>query len=187
MSFNSWKQTLINQQIDGTALASSTAQTSILPGAAKFNLPANLLAIGTKLQLKAGGRMSTVVTTPGTSRFELKFGSVVVFDSGAFNLNTTAQTNAAWLLELELTCRSIGASTSATLFGIGKFMSRALVGSAAVASGSAGLIVLPDTSPGVGTGFDSTVSNVIDLFGTFSVSNASNSIRCDTAELVLCN
>lgn len=187
MSYNSWKQTLITQQIDGTALASSTTQTSVLPGAAKFNLPANLLQIGTKLQISAGGRMGTVVTTPGTFTFDVKFGSVVVFTSGAIALNIVAQTNAAWKLEVELICRSIGASTTATMFGIAEYSSRCVIGSAAAASGGVGSIILPDTSPVAGTGFDSTVSNVIDLFGTWSVSNAANTVRCDSYELVLCN
>jgi len=187
MSYNSWKQTLITQQIDGTALASSTTQTSLLPGAAKFNLPANLLAIGTKFQIIAGGRMGTVVTTPGTFTFEVKFGSVVVFTSGAISLAVVAQTNAAWKLEIELVCRAIGASTTANMFGIGEFSSRTVIGSPTNAVGGVGSIILPDTSPTVGTGFDSTVSNVVDLFGTWSVSNAANTIRCDTFELVLCN
>lgn len=187
MSYNSWKQTLITQQIDGTALASSTTRTSLLPGAAKFNLPANILQIGTKLQIKAAGRVSTVVTTPGTLTLDVGFGSVVVFNGGAMNLNTTAQTNAAWMLEVDLICRTIGATTTATMFGVARWMSRAIIGSAAVAAGGTTNTLLPDTSPTTGTGFDSTTSNVVDLFATWSVSNAANSIRCDSYELVLCN
>lgn len=187
MSSNSWKQTLITQQVDGTALASSTARTSILAPAAKFTLPANLLLIGTKLFVRAAGRISTVVTTPGTLLLDVGFGSIVVFSGGAMNLNVTAQTNAAWQLEVELICRSIGASTVATMFGIGRFMSRAIIGSAAVAAGGTPNTLLPDTSPAVGNGFDSTASQVIDLSATWSVSNAANSIRCDSYELVLCN
>lgn len=179
MSYNSWVQTLpAVQQIDGTALTASTAQTSILPGAAKFNLPANLLQIGTCMGFRAAGRMSNVVTTPGTLTFELKFGSVVVWTSGAIALNIVAETNGAWILDIDLICRSIGNSTTATMWGIGDFCSRSIIGSATAAAGSTGNVLLPYTSPTTGTGFDSTVSNVIDLFATWSISNA-NSIRCD--------
>jgi len=31
---------------------------------------------------------------------------------------------------------------------------------------------MPNTTPAVGTGFDSTVSMVVDMFGTFSLNNA---------------
>jgi hypothetical protein len=187
MSFNSWNQTLITQQIDGTALASSTSATSLLPGAAKFTLPANLLQIGMKLRVRAAGRISTVVTTPGTLTLDIRFGSVVAFNGGAMNLNTTAQTNAAWMFEADLTCRAIGSSTTANMFGVGKFISRAIIGSAAVASGGVTITPLPDTSPAAGTGFDSTAAQVVDFFGTWSVSNAANSIRCDDFELILAN
>jgi hypothetical protein len=187
MSSNSWGQLLITQQIDGTAVSNTSSQTSVLPGAAKFTLPANLLAIGTAFKIYAGGRISTVVTTPGTVTWAVKFGSVEVFNSGALAQNTTAQTNATWLLEIDLICRSIGASTSATMFGIGKYITRAAVGSAAVATSGVLVQPIPDTAPGAGTGFDSTASQQVDLLVTPSVANATNSIRSDFYELWLKN
>lgn len=189
MSSNSWNQSLITQQVDGTALASSTTKTSLLAPAAKFVLPSNLFQIGTKLILRAAGRIGTVVTTPGNFTFTVQFGgSIDVWTSGTTALNVAAQTNAAWALEIELMCRSIGASTSATLWGIGKFTSRASLNAPAVGTTTGvGTVLLPDTSPTTGTGFDSTASQTVDLMGTWSVSNASNTIRCDSYELILCN
>jgi hypothetical protein len=188
LSYNSWNQSLITQQVDGTALATSTTATSLLAPAARFTLPANLLQVGTKLKVKASGRISTVVTTPGTLTLDVRLGaSTVIFNGGAMNLNVTAQTNAAWEFEADLLCRSIGNGTVATILGTGKFLSRALIGSPAVAAGYAGAAILPDTAPVVGTGFDSTVAQTLDFFGTWSVSNAANSILCHQFELVLCN
>lgn len=187
MSQNSWGQLLISQQIDGTAVSNTTSQTSVLAAAAKYTLPANLLQIGQTYKIFAGGRISTVVTTPGTITWAVKFGSVEVFNSGALSQNTTAQTNATWLLEIDLVCRSIGASTSATMFGIGKYISRAAIGSNAVATSGVFVQPLPDTAPAAGTGFDSTSSQQVDLLVTPSVANASNSVRCDKYELWLCN
>lgn len=182
MSLQTWRETLINAQSDGAALASSTAVASLLPAAARLTLPSNFFSvIGKALLIKAKGRISTVVTTPGTLQLAINLGTVaspiVVFAGGQMNLNTTAQTNAAWEAEFELTCRAIGSGTAANLMGQGRFMSRALIGSAAVAAGYAGSALLPDTAPAVGTGFDSTVTNVVDLTGQWSVSNAANSIQ----------
>jgi len=178
MSSQTWVQTLISSQVDGAALSNSTAATSILPGQAKFTLPANFWNYaGQAMRIKASGRISTVTTTPGNLTLDIRHGSVIVFTTGAMSLNTTAQTNATWLAEFMLTARAIGSSTTANLMGTGFWSSRAILGSAAVGSGGDGLDVQPDTAPAVGTGFDSTVTNVLDMFATFSVANASNSIQ----------
>lgn len=177
MSSNSWWQTLITAQTDGPALTAAAA-ASALPGAAKFTFPASLMKIGDEFLIEAAGRISCVVTTPGTARFDVRFGSTIVFDSLAMNLNTTAQTNVPWYLRIRMTCRSIGNSTSATLFGLGTFASPAVVGSPTVATGGSGQLVLPNTTaPAVGSGFDSTVSNVIDLFFTQTVATGSMTVH----------
>src|SRR5437867_3585931 len=109
MSNNSWWQTLISAQVDGTALTAAAA-ASCLPAAAKFTFPANLLKVGDQFRVTASGRISNVVTTPGTARFDVRFGSAVVFDGGAINLNVVAKTNVGWWLDVLLTVKSIGAS-----------------------------------------------------------------------------
>ena len=188
MSTNSWQQTLITQQVDGTALSNTTTPTSIIAPAARFVLPSNLFQIGTKLRINAGGRISTVVTSPGNLTLDVRLGTVVVFNGGASALNVTAQTNTTWELEINLICRSIGASTSATILGIAKWWTRASLNAPAVGTTTGvGVVLLPDTAPTVGTGFDSTASQAVDLFATWGTASASNSIRCDSYELVLCN
>jgi hypothetical protein len=174
MSMQTWGETLVSAQVDGTALTNSTTATSILPAAAKFTLPANYFAIGRVLRINAWGRISNVVTTPGTLTLDVRFGSTVVFNGGAMQLNTTAKTNVSWRAIIMLTCRSIGSGTSATLFGQGDWCSESATGSAA---GVANDILMPASAPAVGTGFDSTASQAIDLFATFSVASASNSIQ----------
>lgn len=186
MSSNSWNQTLVTAQVDGTALANSTTATSIIPAAAKFVLPSNLFQPGTKLRIKAAGRISTVVTTPGNLTLDVRFGSTVVFNGGAMALNVAAQTNATWDFEAELTCRAIGAAAS--LMGIGKWASRASLNAPAVGTTlGVGIALLPDTAPAVGSTFDSTASQAVDFFGTFSVANAANSIQLHQYELILLN
>lgn len=172
-----FNQLLAEAQGDGAALVSSTSETSLLPGAAKVTLQANFFdRIGKIIRMRAAGRISTVVTTPGTFTFRAKLGSIAVFNSGAINLNTVAQTNGSWELIIEMVVRALGNSTNANLLGTGRWSSRAIVGAAAAAAGGVGEIILPDTAPAVGSGFDSTVDQVVDLTGQWSVSNAANSI-----------
>lgn len=175
-------ETLATAQGDGSPLANTTTPSSILPPQTRITLPSNFFSyVGKAMRLTAWGRISTVATSPGTLTLAVNFGTVAspitVFTGGAMNLNVTAQTNATWRLECALTARSIGQSTSASVMGIGMFSSRALIGSAALAAGYAGNALLPDTSPAVGTGFDSTVTNVVDLFATWSTASANNSIQ----------
>jgi hypothetical protein len=184
-----WQETLITSQVDGSALASSTTRTSLLPGAAKLTLPPNFFdVIGKKIRVKASGRISTVVTTPGTLTLDIAFGSVVVATTQAFALNVTAQTNQTWDLEWDLTCRAIGSSTAANMMHTGKWISRASLNAPAVGTTTGiGTVLIPETAPAVGTGFDSTASQVVDLFGTWSVSNAANSILVHQYELISLN
>src|SRR5262245_4767505 len=144
MSKQSWQETLITAQIDGTALSNTTTATSIIPAAAKFTLPANYFEIGRALRVTAAGRISNIVTTPGTMTLDVRFGSIVVFNGGAVSMNTTAKTNVTWWFEALLTCRAIGASTSANLLGIGYWTSESVVGAA---SGTTLTASLPATAP----------------------------------------
>jgi hypothetical protein len=181
MSNNSWYQTLITAQGAGTALTAAAAAT-MLPGQAKFTFPANQLKVGDKLGINAQGIISCAVTTPGTARFDVRFGSTVVFDTGALNLNIVAKVNVPWFLDIELTVRSVGASTAATLWGQGKFTSEAVVGSPLPSAGGNGVLNVPVSGLAVSTGFDSTTSFTIDSFFTQTV--ATGSLTLQEYELV---
>ena len=135
--------------------------------------------VGRVIAFEFSGRISTVVTTPGTLNLALRFGAISVFDSGAMALNVTAQTNTHWVLRGELVCRAFGAGTSTTLFPKScVFESHAVIGSPAPTAGGAGEHRLPyNTAPAVGAGFDNGTSQLIDLFATWSVANAANSIQ----------
>src|SRR5450631_4429821 len=98
-------------------------------GQQHFTFPANLLKVGDVLKYIARGIISNAVTTPGTARFDLRFGGIIVFDTGAMNLNVVAKTNVPWSLEVDLVIRTIGAGTAATLWAQGEWSSEADVGS----------------------------------------------------------
>ena len=78
-------------------------------GQNRFTIPANTFKVGDVLKITATGHMSCAVTTPGTFRFDVRFGSTVVFDTTAIPLNIVAQTTVPWWVEIMLTIRSIGA------------------------------------------------------------------------------
>jgi hypothetical protein len=187
MSFQSWQQTLITAQSDGAALSNSTSATSILPAAAKFTLPANLLQIGTAIRVRAAGRVSNIVTTPGTLTLALMFGATTVFSGGAMQLSTTAHTNVPWDLEALLTCRAIGNGTNANLMGQGRFFSQAASISGADPTTGHSFLMAPNTAPAVGTGFDSTAAQQVDLLATFSIANAGNALTLHQYVLELLN
>ncbi len=171
----SFQECLITSQIDGTALTNTITATSLIPPAARFTLPSNFFWVpGKSIRVSARGRISTLTAAPGTLTLDVRFGATtVVFNGGAMSLNTTAQTNDTWEFEAILTCRAIGSGTSANILGIGSWTSAAALGAAA---GIAESLMLPATAPAVGTGFDSTATNVVDFFGTWSTASASNSI-----------
>ncbi len=173
-SRQSWQESLVAAEVDGTALNTSTTPTSIIPAAARFTLPANFMDIGKTLRVTAQGRVSTF--TSGTLTLDVRMGptsNIVVFNGGAIVM-VVSVTNKTFELTALLTCRAIGSGTSANLMGIGRFVSAA-VGTADAAN--AKTVMLPDNTPAVGTGFDSTVAMITDVFATWSVSNAANSIQ----------
>jgi hypothetical protein len=83
-----------------------------------------------------------------------------------------------------LTCRAVGSGTSANLIGVGELMSESLVGAPAASAGGNTVLCVPVTAPAVGTGFDSTAAQTVDLTATFSISNAGNGITCHQFRLI---
>lgn len=184
--FQTWQGVLMSANADGAALNTSTTETSILLGQSKYTLPANFLVYaGQTLRIRAMGRVSNIVTTPGTLTFRIKFGSIAVASSQALQLNAVAKTNVTWILDWDLTCRSVGSGTSATFMHSGQWQSESVVGAGTGAAGSTGIgaLNIPASAPAVGTGFDSTTTNIIDLTAQFSISNAANSIQAHSYKL----
>lgn len=176
--------TVATAQGDGSALSNTTTPTSLLPGEAKIPLQGGALWFkGQKLRVLAHGRMSTVVTSPGTFQFTFKLGSVIVADGVAMTLSTTAKTNVAWELAWDMTVRAVGTSTTANLIHQGRFTSEAA--GATTVAGEAKSIMMPQSAPAVGTGFDSTALAIPDLFGTWSSASASNSITLHGYEFMI--
>lgn len=155
-------------QADGAAVTTNGADTSMLLGQAKYTLPASFLQfIGQDLRIRAAGRISTTTGSNAIS-FKVLFGAIAVFNPGAVTL-VASQTNQTWELDINLTVRAVGSGTTANLMGIGHFdCSTALL---AVTTA-----LLPATAPAVGSGFDSTATQVVDLTANWSATG--NSLTC---------
>lgn len=182
---NGWWGQFVEAVADGAALSNSTTETSIIPPYCKWILDAGFFKrAGDELLLEAAGRLSCIVTTPGTLTLRIKFGSIAVWNSGAINLNVVAKTNLPWRLRVPLTARAVGDGTSANLIGIGELQSEALVGAPAASAGGNTCLLVPVGVPAVGSGFDSTVAQTLDLTAQFSVANAGNAITCHQFRII---
>jgi len=181
MSAQTWQETMVWAIADGTALTASTTRTSIIPAAAKWTAPANFFNfVGKTIRVTAKGRMSNVVTTPGTLTLDIGIGATNLFTSGAISLNTTAKTNVTFWFEAELVLRTLGNGTASNFMGIAQMSSESMLGTAA--NTYATTYNLPTTSPVVGGNFDAGTANVWDLFATWSLNNA-NSIQVHTFKI----
>ena len=178
----SWVETLITSQVDGSALTAAAA-ASMLPAQAKYTFRANFFnMIGQQLLIRASGRVSTVVTTPGTMRFDVRLGGTVVFDGQAVALDTAnAYTNANWYLEILLTLRASG--SAANFMGQGVLSSYNIAGTPGSITKGGLVAILPwNTAPAVGANFDATVTEQCDVFFTQTV--ATGSLTCHQFSLV---
>jgi hypothetical protein len=182
MAVGFW-QTLNTLQAPGTALTAA-ARASMTQGSTqgRFTLPANALKNpGDQLFVKASGIISCVVTTPGTARFDLAMATTAKLDSVALPLNIVARTNVPW--ELEMLATIVIPGTAATWNWIGKWLSDAMINTALQATGPGpGGTMLPysGTATGAstaGTTFDSTVSNILDLYFTQTVATGSITLQ----------
>lgn len=179
MSLQTWQETLINQQGAGTLLTTYTTAKSVINPQALITLPANFFYPGRMLRVFAMGGISNIVTTPGLMNFQVKVGSVAAFDTGNIQLNATAHTTLPFWLEVLLTCRAVGSGTSANLMGLANVVGIMFTRTAGQTDDAQGVqqILAPATAPAVGTGFDSTIANTLDLWAGFTISNAGNGIQ----------
>lgn len=187
-----YASTLITAQLDGPACTTAARQTA-LPGQALFTIPPNYFdVVGKQLAIRASGKVSSVIATPGTFRLDVNFvdsagSSAIVWDSQAVNLDTQiAHTNAGWTFELLMTCRSVGAAGN--LIGHGTLTSEALLPAAAssvnISPSSSNqrsvnvavlpFFVAPSTSA---ANFDTTKSQQVDLKFTQTVATGSETLQ----------
>lgn len=129
MSLQTWEETLVESIADATQISNSTSETVMVPDT---TIPANYFYAGRVLRATLLGKMSNVVTTPGTLTLRSRWGGVggtLLCASAALALNTTAQTNSQIKIEFLITCRVAGSSGTLIVGGsAGLGLSRATQG-----------------------------------------------------------
>jgi hypothetical protein len=171
-------ETLASVQGDGTALTAA-ARASLLQGSAKtglYTMAANRLRLGDVIHLRAAGRLSSAITTPGTYRFDLSWGvaGTASFDSLALTpISSVAQTTVPWVLDVEGVVRAVG--STGNIFWMGYLLCSALLNTAAPATGPGpGGVLLPFVNPPVvGSNVDMTIAQIIDFNWTQTVTTGS--------------
>lgn len=180
MSIQSWQETLVVGVTDGPTLTAA-ARASCIPVASRITLPNMYFYVGKIIKIMMSGRISCVVTTPGTARLDVCLGSAgttIVFDTGALNLNVVAKTTVPWYFECKLVCRTVGNGTGTTLFPMGAFFqSEAVVGSPLPSAGGNGGLLVPVGTPAVGAGFDNLAASALDVFFTQTVATGSFTVH----------
>jgi hypothetical protein len=193
MSQYGWMECLASAQKAGPTRSAFTTAISILPTECRHTIGPDEWELGKALWVKASGEISNVVTTSPTFTFIFALGTIAtpitVFTTGAIVTSTTAHTTVPWWLEIQMTCRAIGSGTAANLMGQAWVQSRAFVdvSGADVTTGGHPALMAPETTPAVGTGFDSNIAQVTDLLCACQTSAAGNAITLHQYQLISCN
>lgn len=170
-----WVDPLITVYSDGPTLTAAAA-ASCIPSYAKRPIRGDFWYVGRTIVIEAQGRISCVVTTPGTARFDMRLGGTNVFDTLAIPLNIVAKTTVGWYLRIIGTCRAAG--TTANIWAQGHFLSEAVVGSPLPSAGGSGDIVTPyNVTPQIGNNFDGTIDLGFDFFFTQTVATGSMTLH----------
>jgi hypothetical protein len=182
MGVQTWVETLVTSQAAGTLFNTYTTAKTVLNAQSVIVLPAGFFYIGRALRVVIIGGISNRVTGPDTTTFQIMLGStgtIAAFTTGAMNLTTTAHTTIPFFCEVSLTCRAVGTGTSANLIGQAQVQGQMFAMAASLADNAAGTgyAMGPNTAPAVGTGFDSTIANVLDFWVAQSFSGAGNGIQ----------
>lgn len=173
------QQTIVLSATDGPTLTAA-ARASCIPTANRIVLPNAFFYIGRGIKFLLSGRISCVVTTPGTARYDICMGSAgttIVYDTLAINLNIVAKTTVPWFFEVLLVCRAVGSGTSTTFFPRGQWTSEALVGSALPTVSGNGSVLVPTGAPAVGAGMDNTAASALDMFFTQTAATGSMTVH----------
>lgn len=169
---------ILTQSLTDGATITAAARTSCIPTSNAITLPAGFFYPGRGLRIQASGRVSTVVTTPGTLRLDVSIGGTIVWDSLAIALDTVAVTNMPWWFDLTLTCRANQPAASSNLWGSGRWTLPNVAGALATPPKGYLTAMLPwNSAPAVGANFTNSSANVLDFFFTQTVATGSFTVH----------
>jgi hypothetical protein len=186
MASQSWGQMIATIPVAGTLYNTYTTAKSMLTSATAteassgfVTLPPGFFQRGARLEIDVFAGLSSIVTTPGTVTIEFHVGNVIAFTTGAILMTTTGNVLLPLTGKIWLTCRAVGNGTLCQMMGQSTWWGQGIQQSgAAAANATNGATVQgPNTSPALGTGFDSTTAQTIDLWAGFSISQATNGFQ----------
>lgn len=192
MPQQAWNQAVVTQEAAGTLFNTYTTAKTVINQSNLLSLYPNFFKIGQKLRVTICGALSNIVTTPGTCVFQVMLGSIVVWTSGNIQLNATAHTTLPFKLTVDLTCQLANTGVGgaiAKLMGLGVLTGVMFTLTAAQtdAANVPGAFMVPATAPALGTAFDSTISQILDFWVGFSISNSGNGVRVDQYDVEILN
>src|SRR5258708_6380791 len=144
-----YSQVLSSQRKVGTSFGTFTTAKTVINPDELIQLPPNYLTVGSKFRVKVSGGLSNIVTTPGTITFQIMMGSIVVWTSGAIQLNATAHTLLPFWLEVMMRLDSGGVTTAAKFLSTGVLsgIQPTLTAAQVDAVNTPGLFPVPATAP----------------------------------------
>lgn len=168
MARNTWVQ-LENSDprglsADGLTLASFTTSAPVFP---VLVLPANYWKVGRLLHIRARGIWAATATPTYTFRIQNTVGTVVTVVTSAA-ITASAITNQAWILDVQIQCRSEG--TTGTLLGFGDLQM------GGVAAAAPAYLPATGTAPATAT-VDTTIAQSLGVEIACSASSASNTVK----------
>lgn len=193
MASQSWGQLIAKSDTAGTLYNTFTTQKSLITStgvegnsAALCTLPPNFWQRGSLMTLDVLFAHSWA--SGNTMIFSIMMGAISACVSATHKVTTTGGTTEPLFMHVDIECRAIGNGTLANLMSGGYLIGRGIApaGSTAGANYAAGMgsASWREATPAVGTGFDSTVANTVDLQCTMGTSSASNGIQIQTYRLV---
>lgn len=192
MPNQAWNQAVITQEAAGTLFNTFTTAKTVINQSNLLSLYPNFFKIGQKLRITICLAISNIVTTPGTCVFQIMLGSIVVWTSGNVQLNATAHTTLPAKLVVDLTCQLANTGVGgviAKLMGVGVLTGVMFTKTAGQTDGAntETVMMVPVTAPALGTAFDSTISQILDFWAGFSISNSGNGVRVDQYDVEILN
>jgi len=176
MAAAGWQTTITRIDQDGTQVSNSTTEAIMVPD---YTVPGGWIYGGKQLKYVIWGRVSTVVTTPGTITFRLRWGGVagtVIMTSKAQRPKTTASVNLACQIEMVVHWRRSG--TGGIAIGMGSCLMGNTIGDAA----AAGEQVWPDAAAEVSS-LNTAVPTALSPTIQFSVATSPTNFTAHIARL----
>jgi hypothetical protein len=182
----SWRDMLTPRRVlvaDGAQILNTTTETIMCPD---FTFAADYFEVGDSVKYTLLFDHSTVITTPGTHTFRLRWGGVggtSVGASGAYAPDpTAASTTVSQMLEFWMVCRTTGATGS--MFCMGRFIPNDFDDATATTlQGNLNMLMIPTSAPAATASLDTTVAKALSPTYASSVNTATTQVTNHIAML----